>query len=325
MFMSDGQGGVRVRFEHDASASPATTGAWTQASWQRGRSGLSAGIRVTDRTSTRGAVLPWIVAERTFGATTVRAGLGRSAQFLDPVVLAESLVAPVPETALSYDVSVEQPIGRGVRVQGSVFYRRDEDLLRRVGEERLDLNGTTRFSESTFPVFSPSLSGSSKGAEFLIIRRSATGPSGWLGYTWAHTRYRDGLTGEEFDGDFDQRHTLNVFVQQRLSYRMTVSAKLRVGSSFPLVGYFEGTPDALRLSALRNQVRLPVYARLDVRANRTFTFERSRLTLFVEVMNLLNRRNLRQTDGSVRADLEAVGFVDRLLPRVPSAGVLFEF
>ena len=106
---------------------------------------------------------------------------------------------------------------------------------------------------------------------------------------------------------------------------MTISGKLRVGSGFPIVGYFDGTPEALRLSMRRNEVRLPPYARLDVRANRTFTFERSRLTLFVEVMNLLNRRNLRQTDGSVRANLEAVGFVDRLLPRVPSAGVLFEF
>jgi len=72
-------------------------------------------------------------------------------------------------------------------------------------------------------------------------------------------------------------------------------------------------------------VRLPVYARLDVRANRTFTFKRSRMTLFVEVMNLIGRDNLRQTDGSIRLNLDAVGFVDRLLPRVPSAGLLFEF
>jgi hypothetical protein len=106
---------------------------------------------------------------------------------------------------------------------------------------------------------------------------------------------------------------------------MTVSAKLRVGSGFPIVGYFDGTPEALRLSMRRNNVRLPVYARLDVRANRTFTFARSRLTLFVEVMNLLGRHNLRQTDGGVRNNSEAVGFVDRLLPRVPSAGLLFEF
>ena len=73
-------------------------------------------------------------------------------------------------------------------------------------------------------------------------------------------------------------------------------------------------------------VRLPLYARLDVRANRTFTFERSRLTLFVEVMNLLGRDNGGQSDGFVvPGTLRAVGYVEGLLPRVPSAGLLFEF
>jgi hypothetical protein len=45
----------------------------------------------------------------------------------------------------------------------------------------------------------------------------------------------------------------------------------------------------------------------------------------VEVMNLIGRQNLRQTDGSIRPNLDAIGYIDRLLPRVPSAGVLFEF
>ena len=80
------------------------------------------------------------------------------------------------------------------------------------------------------------------------------------------------------------------------------------------------------LASVRNAVRLPLYARLDVRANRTFTFERSRLTLFVEVMNLLGRDNGGQSDGFVVPSTgRAVGYVESLLPRVPSAGLLFEF
>jgi hypothetical protein len=48
--------------------------------------------------------------------------------------------------------------------------------------------------------------------------------------------------------------------------------------------------------------------------------------LFVEVMNLLGRENGGQSDGFVRVpSLEAVGYVQRLLPRIPSAGFLFEF
>jgi len=116
-----------------------------------------------------------------------------------------------------------------------------------------------------------------------------------------------------------------VFVQHRISYRTAVSLKLRVGSNFPIAGYFSGTPESLVLATDRNRVRLPVYARLDLRANRTFTFDRRRLTLFAEVMNVLGRRNLGQADGLVRANLTTDGIAERLLPRVPSVGVLIEF
>lgn len=321
-------GGVRVTAERSDSASPTTVSGWAQAAWRGEKGGLTGGVRESDRSSvTHGAVLPWFLAERTFGTTTLRAGAGQSAQFLDPLIVTVAPTDPVPESATSYDASLEQPIGHGIQVQATAFYRSEADVLRRAGEDRVDPVTGKRIVESTFPVFSPTLTGTSRGVELLIIRRSPTGLSGWVSYSWGHTRYHDELTGENFDGDFDQRHTLNVFAQQRLSYRMTVSGKLRIGSNFPLVGYFSGTtdPEALKLSTLRNQVRLPLYARLDIRANRTFTFQRSRLTLFVEVMNLIGRDNWRQVDGSIRANLDAVGYVDRLLPRVPSAGVLFEF
>jgi hypothetical protein len=316
---------VRLRFERSADADPSTTGAWTQAAWRGTRGGVAAGLRYAGRSSGQRASLPWLLAERTVGTTTFRGGLGRSAQFIDPLI---SVLVPGgldPERATSYDFSVEQPIGRGWHVQGAVFYRDETNILRRSGEDRVDPLTHARVQASTFPVFSNELAGSARGVDALLIRRSASSLSGWIGYTWAHTRYHDQATGESFDGDFDQRHTLNIFVQQRLSYRLGVSGKLRVGSNFPIVGYFSGSPDSMKLSTLRNQVRLPLYARLDVRANRTFTFQRSRLTLFAEVMNLTGRRNGGQADGSIRSNLDAVNYVERLLPRVPSVGLLFEF
>ena len=52
----------------------------------------------------------------------------------------------------------------------------------------------------------------------------------------------------------------------------------------------------------------------------------ARLTLFVEVMNLLGRENGGQSDGFIRfPSLEAVGYIETLFPRIPSAGFLFEF
>lgn len=321
-------GTVRLTAERSLSASLTTAGGWVQATWRVTNGGLVAGLRAADRSSVSHiAVLPWALAEYRFGPTTLRGGIGRSAQFLDPLIVTATAVETVPETATSYDASVDQSLGGGVRLQVTGYYRTEADVLRRAGEDRVDPATGRRIVESTFPIFSPTLTGTSRGVELLLSRRSTAGLSGWISYSWAHTRYHDTLTGEDFDGDFDQRHTLNIALQQRLSYRMTVSGKLRIGSNFPLVGYFSGTsdPESLMLSTLRNQVRLPLYARLDLRANRTFTYQRSRLTLFAEVMNATGRRNKRQTDGSIRSTLQAVGYVDRLLPIVPSVGILFEF
>ena len=53
------------------------------------------------------------------------------------------------------------------------------------------------------------------------------------------------------------------------------------------------------MTAARNVGRLPAYSRLDVRADRTFTYRRSRLTVFAEVVNALNRSNYRAQGASL--------------------------
>ena len=69
-----------------------------------------------------------------------------------------------------------------------------------------------------------------------------------------------------------------------------------------------------------------MYARLDARANRTFTWYRTRLTLFVEGINILNRPNVRFSLPTVnRRTFEAVGLLDTMVPLIPSVGILLEF
>ena len=67
---------------------------------------------------------------------------------------------------------------------------------------------------------------------------------------------------------------------------------MRYGSNFPIQGYIQRRPRLL-LSAQRNGSRLPEYSRLDLRADRTFTYRKSRLTLFLEVVNATNQDNYR--------------------------------
>jgi hypothetical protein len=84
--------------------------------------------------------------------------------------------------------------------------------------------------------------------------------------------------------------------------------------------------DAFFVGSTRNTLRVPVYSRLDLRANRTFNWESKRLTLFIEVMNVLARDNVRfeQPGVNVRTR-QAFGLFISMIPLVPSAGILIEF
>jgi hypothetical protein len=300
--------------------------AWAHLAWRGDSSGLTAGARVTDATGHTAWVSPWLMAEHRRGRVTLRAAIGESRQ-APPLEVALSSLAPThAERSRSAEVGIELQGPAGTRLHAAAFSRNDDHLLRPLGEERLD--DGVRIGQSLFPIVGAQLSSRTRGAEIMLGRAAlpgSTGPTGWVAYTWAHTRADDRVTGETFDGDFDQRHTINAFVQQRLSWRMTVNAKFRAGSNVPLVGYFTGPIDMLRLGDARNRVRLPWYVRLDLRASRGFTVGGRRLTVFVEVVNALGRRNLGQADGFVTSTLDALFFTEKLLPRIPSAGFVIEF
>jgi hypothetical protein len=173
--------------------------------------------------------------------------------------------------------------------------------------------------------------------ELQVQRRSPNGLSGWLGYAYGTYDQRDVVNGETFDGDFDQRHAFNAYGVYRLTDRTSVAMKFRTSSNFPVRGYFEQLPATparpvpddqparYGLSAVRNTARLPAYARLDLRANRTWTLDRSRLTLYVEMTNVGGRTNWRTGNGGIRPNGEIVGLLDPLVPFLPSAGLLWEF
>ena len=99
-----------------------------------------------------------------------------------------------------------------------------------------------------------------------------------------------------------------------------------MGSNFPIPGYYARQGETYFVSDRRNDLRLPSYARLDLRANRTFNWSRKRLTLFAEVLNVLNRENVRFNPPRVTTSTRQVTrLFDSLVPIVPSAGMLFEF
>jgi hypothetical protein len=305
------------------------TGGYAQARIDLGPLTLVPGVRADAWSLTdQWTVSPWTQAQVRLGrGLTMRAGGGIYQQFPEFEQSIGALAPPetTPQRAEQFDLGFEQRIGAAVRWQITLYDRGESAFFNRAGTHSRLVNDRV-VPGSRFARFTQSLDGFARGVEVLVQRKAPTGMSGWLSYSFSRNRYLDRVTGESFYGDFDQRHTFNIYGSFRKSDRVSFSAKARIGSNVPAPGYFADVDGVLFLSATRNDVRMPVYARVDVRANRTFNWSRSRLTLFAEVMNVLNRDNVRFVPPGVSLRSRTVrNIFEPMIPIVPSLGVLIEF
>jgi hypothetical protein len=321
----------RLSVINDFHGQSTREGGYAQLRWTAGPVTLVPGMRV-DRWSLTGEsrASPWLQGDWKISPTlAIRGGAGVYRQFpdFDQVIGTLGQRDAAAERAVQYDVGVEQRLGRSMRCQVTLYDREEDGFFRRPGAEtRVDFTLGRVLRGSALAPYRPSLSGYARGVEFLFQRKSTTGVSGWLSYSFGRNRYADRETHETYWSDLDQRHTLNLYVFYRLSDRMSVSAKLRAGSNVPAPGYYLERNGEYFVWSTRNEVRLPTYSRVDLRANRTFNWSRKRLTLFAEVMNVLNRDNLRYIPPGVNTTTGRVSTMfESMLPIVPSAGILIEF
>ncbi len=206
------------------------------------------------------------------------------------------------------------------------FARQERDALREPDRPLSARRRSARPIDGVANRFENALTGSARGIELTIERRSHDRFSGWVGYSYGVARYTDAARRETFPADFDQRHAINVSGVVALPWETRVGLTFRGGTNFPIPGYLVARDGHLFAGGERNQERLPAYARLDLRAERTFDHAGRRFTLFAEALNVLNRVNLGLADGAIARDTgEALGFTERLFPRLVTAGLRFEF
>lgn len=230
-----------------------------------------------------------------------------------------------PERARFVDFGIGQRVSASVRWDATVFARRERDVWREPDVHARVIDGVLAGGEVT-DRFENALSGSARGIEVTIERRDRSGFSGWVGYSYGVARYTDVIRRETFQADFDQRHTINLSGVVPLPWAARVGLTFRGGTNFPIPGHLVARNGQLFAGDERNRVRLPAYARLDLRAERTFHRRRGRLTLFAEAINVLNRVNVGLADGAITRETgEAVGFTERLFPRLVTAGVRVGF
>lgn len=303
-------------------------GYYAQDTWTNEHAGLSltAGARLehssaTDETllSPR-ASLGWSIGEW----WRVRAAAGRYYQFPDFEQMFGRLGNPGlrAERATHFNASVERLFGDRIRLLAEVYDREDASLFFTLSEPRLVGNSVT-FTE--FP-FRNALRGHARGLELTLQRRSANKLAGWISYAYSQTELTDAQSGLTFVSDTDQRHTVNVYGSYRFNETWNLSGEWRYGSGQPVPGFFREVGPDYFLSSQRNLARLPYYSRADVRLSKAFMFSKWKLTVTGEVINALNRNNVRYAGFDFfGSDGRVFGQLDRVLPILPSAGVVIEF
>jgi hypothetical protein len=234
----------------------------------------------------------------------------------------------LPERSNHYVAALERRIGGQTRVRLEVFNRDERDLIARpLVDPRLSrVTGRPEVARDTR--LYNSVRGYARGAQIVVQRRSANRVTGWIGYTLLFTRQRDGVELLAYPAIDDQRHTINAWVSYRLRPSLNLSAGYNYGSGTPIGGFVRRDGDRLyALTANRNADTLGDYRRLDVRANKSFTYERWKFTLCAELINATNHRNMRvnSLDGFDARTGRAFVSTMRVFPMMPSAGLMVEF
>lgn len=285
---------------------------------------------------------PWLTASLAVTASTrLRAGGGiyRQPADLDQQAGPNGGSSLRPERANHFDASVEQSLPWSSTLTAGWFAREERDVLwRPSAEPRRQADGTVQPGRGDARWVND-LSGRARGVEVMVRRDAPSGLSGWAAFAHLSHRYTSVATGESFRADAEQRHAVSLFGYYPLSNRTTAGLKFRYGSNYPRTGYLAehrpdpgvlplfggGPPLFVVLADRRNVLSLPAYARLDARFDRTFMWQRRRLTLFVEVANLLNRTNLRNVPYDIDRSGRVSGGTASMLPILPSAGIVIEF
>jgi hypothetical protein len=313
----------------DTTGDAWSAGGWVQYRWTPGpRLTIAPGVRFEHwQLFDQSKASPWLLTDFEIRSGTrlrVGAGIQHQSATMDHALGTLPDDALVPERAATIEAGLEQRIGSAWRINLSAYHRQDDDRLRVVnGEIRIENNRVVLPNTAHWDNV---LTGDTNGAEIVLERRSIGGFNGWLSYAWSDSQVEDIQRSESYPADFDQRHTVNAYVGYRWGGRTSLSARMRYGSNFPIAGYVEQDPTGYTLSAQRNGLRMPTYARLDLRGDRTFTYRKSRLTLFMEVVNATNHENYRLNGFGVNILSRRVfDPVESVFPLLPVAGVLIEF
>jgi outer membrane receptor for ferrienterochelin and colicin len=226
----------------------------------------------------------------------------------------------------------EHNFADGINVRIEAYQKRLSHLRPHYGN-LLDAINLFPEIEGDYVTFTPE-AGEARGLELFVKKDNGSKLNWWGSYAFA--RAEDQINGKTVPRNFDQRHTIYLDFNYRPNPRWRLNWAWQYHSGWP---YTEAMFEKVEpgnggffyelVFGSRHGARLPAYHRFDVRANRYFAVGKGQLAVFLEIINLYNRTNVRAYEYNldVMPNGQAVSSRDVLkwLPRLPSIGISWEF
>jgi TonB family protein len=189
----------------------------------------------------------------------------------------------IPQRSIHYGLGIEHDFSRYLTLSVEGFYKTlDEQVVSQAG-----IRGVPYLNAGGGRIY---------GAEILFRHRPSERFFGWLAYTISRSERTDSPTSDYRIFQFDQTHILTVIGSYRLGRGWEVGARFRLVSgnpTTPIVGSVlngdTGTYTPIQGQAFSD--RVDAFHQLDVRIDKTWTFRRGSINLYLEVLNVYNRSN----------------------------------
>ncbi len=195
-----------------------------------------------------------------------------------------------PERANQYGLGGDYKYGSDWTFKIEGFYQ-NRSALPFAGTPSLGPDGNV-----IYPLLVNSGIARSMGVEVMIRRELTSSVYGWIAYTFSRSQQleRPGLPWEPTD--YDQPHVLTLLVAYRRSTQAEVALRARVTSGNPIRNVTGSVFDSdsgnyLPIQGAFGTGRLPPFVQLDILVNNLWTTDNFKLSMYIELDNLLNRNN----------------------------------
>ncbi len=253
-------------------------------------------------------------------ATTLKASTGLYHQPPQPyqsigLGTAAKLLA---EQSFNSSLGVEQRVSQAVSVDVEGFYRWSDDLV--IFNDSFTGAGTQPFTNGG--------QGYAAGFEVMIKHAPVKRFFGWISYTFSRSFRRDNKDDDWYRFDYDQPHIFSAQGGYNFPFDIGVSAQIQVVSGNPDTKFNAGVYDVdgnfyngFQIGA-GNSERLPTFVQTSFRIDKTFTFRKWQLEIYLDLINAIRGVNPETTVYNY--DYSEWAYV-RGLPIIPNLGLEFRF